>query len=72
MKYDAPKEFKILSTILTSNGGNSTYPKVAVQCSADTFVVKSRPSGSCKTLSVILKNTQNENKPHKQTRNSEG
>ena len=39
MKYDAPKEFKILSTILTSTGGNSTYPKVAVQCSADTFVV---------------------------------
>jgi NADP-dependent 3-hydroxy acid dehydrogenase YdfG len=39
MKYDAPKAFKILSTILTSTGGNSTYPKVAVQCSADTFVV---------------------------------
>ena len=33
MKYDAPKEFKILSTILTSTGGNSTYSKVAVQCS---------------------------------------
>jgi hypothetical protein len=32
MKYDAPKEFKILSTILISTGGNSTYPKVAVQC----------------------------------------
>lgn len=31
MKYDAPKEFKILSTILISTGGNSTYPKVAVQ-----------------------------------------
>ena len=30
MKYDAPKEFKILSAILTSTGGNSTCPKVAV------------------------------------------
>jgi hypothetical protein len=34
MKYDAPKEFTILSTILTSTGGKSTYPKVTVQCSA--------------------------------------
>ena len=39
MKYDASKEFKIFSTILTSTGGNSTYPKVAVQCSADKFVI---------------------------------
>ncbi len=28
MKYDAPKEFKILSTILTSTGGNSTLSQV--------------------------------------------
>jgi hypothetical protein len=35
MKYDAPKEFTVLSTILTSTGGNSTYSKVTVQCSAD-------------------------------------
>jgi hypothetical protein len=45
MKYDAPKEFGILSTILTSTGGKSTYKKLAAQWlnevwfSASTFVV---------------------------------
>jgi len=38
MKYDAPKEFKILSTILTSTG-KSTYPKGGVSCSKDSFVL---------------------------------
>lgn len=45
---------------------NSTYPKGGVSCFADTFVVaessvlrmkfigKSRPSGSCETLCVII------------------
>jgi hypothetical protein len=40
MKYDAPKEFKFLSTILTSTGGNSTYLKGRVSYSKDSFVVK--------------------------------
>ena len=34
--------------------GNSTYPKGGVSCSKDSFVVKSRPSGSCKTLAASL------------------
>ena len=39
MKYDAPKEFKFLSKILTSTGGNSSYPKGGASCSKDSFVV---------------------------------
>jgi hypothetical protein len=35
MKWVAPKEFKILYTKQTSNGDKSTYPTVAVKCSAD-------------------------------------
>jgi|LauGreDrversion4_2_1035121.scaffolds.fasta_scaffold33629_3 hypothetical protein len=32
MKYDAPKEFKILSTILISTGGNITYTQAGGSC----------------------------------------
>ncbi|MEY3421094.1 MAG: hypothetical protein RIR48_1383 [Bacteroidota bacterium] len=48
MKYDAPKEFTVLSTILTSTGGNSTYPKAGVSFSVDSFVVVERSVGRIK------------------------
>jgi len=53
MKYDAPKEFKILCTILTGTTGNRTYPKVAVQCSADTFVVNHPPKADSPSTFVV-------------------
>jgi len=39
MKYDAPKEFIILSTIPISIGDNSTHPKCGVAYSKVSFVV---------------------------------
>ena len=44
MKYDAPKEFKILSTILTSTGGNSGFAQRGDLCF--------KKSSSCLEVSV--------------------
>jgi hypothetical protein len=63
MKYDAPKEFGILSTMLTSASGNSTYKKLAVHCSED------QPRLMVNQSLVLRINICGENRQFRQARN---